>query len=108
MNFVDQIIAAAEAAGQSTQELLTHEFRAFALEQGWPADVVGLCTVRHTGDQFVVSVDPECYERVLDWEHGTQDREAHPAMTRFMNRLDEYEALYEANLQRSLRDFGVA
>lgn len=107
MNLVDQIARAAAQAGKTTEELLTEEFRSFAVELGWPQEVANLCTVSNDGYAFTVTIQGESVERVLDWEMGTQDRLGIPAAHRFMERLDRYADEYSDNLLDALGDNGV-
>lgn len=107
MTFVEQIIKAAEAAGQSATELLTHEFRQFAIECGWPYEVAALVSVGHFNGEFEISCDDDDWAVVLEHEQGTQKRGPMPAMTKFMNRLDQFADQYAERMVDQLWEDGV-
>lgn len=107
MTFVDQVNQAAAEAGTTVQEVLTKEFRAFAVAEGWPEDVAAHCSVTHDSYEFAVLMDPANSDIVLDWELGTVNRGPKPAMHKFMNRLDEYQDSWDEVMYQKLLEGGV-
>lgn len=107
VTFVDQVNQAAAEAGTTVQEVLTQEFRAFAVAEGWPADVANHCSVTHDNYEFSVLMDPVNSDIVLDWELGTIDRGPKPAMHKFMARIDEFQDSWDEAMYQKLLESGV-
>jgi hypothetical protein len=93
-----ELLAGAHAAHTSHSRKLTAALRRSAYEAGWPAQVARHLHVTHANDEIDVRFPHQMADHVHDFEHGTQDRLAIPAIRQFMNRLEQYDHLMDSEL----------
>lgn len=95
---VTETVENAELAMHKHAKRLSATLRRQAYQAGWPSSVARFLQVSYVNGIFAVGYPKQAAKEIEDLEYGTQDNPPSPVILRFMNRIDEYSAPLDEEL----------